>query len=58
MKQVVRIQIMADIMQEQASQIIQMSEQVGRLNEMLQIERKEKETLKENLAFLNQAPTK
>jgi len=46
LKTQVRIKVLADLIAEQSQIIIQMAEQIGRLNEMLQTARQENEALK------------
>jgi len=45
-KTTARTQVLADIIAEQAGTIMMQSEQIGRLNEMLQTTRQENEALK------------
>lgn len=46
LKTTARLQMLADIIAEQSGTIMEQAHQIGRLNEMLQQERQEKEALK------------
>ena len=49
LKTITRLKILSDIITEQSGIILQQAEQLGRVNEMLQQERAEKEQLKKEL---------
>jgi len=53
----VRIKVLADLIAEQSQIIIQMSEQIGHLNELLQTARQENEALKKTDAGKTDAET-